>query len=546
MDFLKNQLDRIQQQLAGLNASQKMLTGTLVAIMIVTLIWWGRFASEPEMMPLLDMPMAAEDLARIPDHLRAKGIPATVIGDKIYVPAKQHRHALADLTYARMLPKNTSAAFDRILNQMTMFDSPSKQQALWNEAKQAKLSEIISALEGVADATVIIDSSQRRGLNRASEPRAMINITMRPGYNPTQHLVNAAADLVAGAQHGLRTSEIRVVIDSKPYRPYDKDSEFAFMGDQQFDTLVKSEQYYAAKIQDLLQYIPGAIVSVHCRLNNERVNETRHIIDKDSAIQKEARTTVETEEIVSSDPFQGEPGAVPNTGMVLDDPVPTGPTNTSSREVMQTEFVNDWNRIQQTVHRPGGDVTVVGASIRLPRSHFVAVYKARHGTDAEPDSETLDALMNEELENVHRAVRAVTQIEQEENISVALFTDVLRDVVDQPTVAGSSLPMGLDGHAKEIAIGALAVISLFMVLMMVRRSAPTPVVQAPAEPAQTPQLVSGEHLAGEVGEVDPMLDGMELDEDAVRAQQMIGQVATLVKENPDAAAQLVKRWLNRA
>ena len=42
-----------------------------------------------------------------------------------------------------------------------------------------------------------------------------------------------------------------------------------------------------------------------------------------------------------------------------------------------------------------------------------------------------------------------------------------------------------------------------------------------------------------------MLDGMELDEDTIKAQQMVEQVATLVKENPDSAANLVKRWLNR-
>ena len=41
------------------------------------------------------------------------------------------------------------------------------------------------------------------------------------------------------------------------------------------------------------------------------------------------------------------------------------------------------------------------------------------------------------------------------------------------------------------------------------------------------------------------LDGMELDEESVKAQEMIGQVSTLVRENPDAAATLVKRWLNR-
>jgi flagellar biosynthesis/type III secretory pathway M-ring protein FliF/YscJ len=39
---------------------------------------------------------------------------------------------------------------------------------------------------------------------------------------------------------------------------------------------------------------------------------------------------------------------------------------------------------------------------------------------------------------------------------------------------------------------------------------------------------------------------MELDEDSIKAQTMVDQVSTMVKENPDSAAQLVKRWLNRS
>ena len=53
-------------------------------------------------------------------------------------------------------------------------------------------------------------------------------------------------------------------------------------------------------------------------------------------------------------------------------------------------------------------------------------------------------------------------------------------------------------------------------------------------------------LVGEAGASGATLDGMELDDDAVRAQQMVEQVSTMVKENPEAAASLVKRWLNRA
>ncbi|HLL90724.1 MAG TPA: hypothetical protein VK324_15590, partial [Tepidisphaeraceae bacterium] len=70
---------------------------------------------------------------------------------------------------------------------------------------------------------------------------------------------------------------------------------------------------------------------------------------------------------------------------------------------------------------------------------------------------------------------------------------------------------------------------------------PAPVPEMPA-----PQLFGGEPIAGEVGGGDQTLDGMELDEDAVRAQQMLDQVQTMVKEDPDGAANLVKRWLNRS
>lgn len=548
MDIIKAQFDRIQQQLKGLSASQKMLTASLLAIMVMTLVLWGRYAGEPEMMPLLDQPMTTEDLARLPDHLQAKGITTRIVGDRIFVATEQHRAALAVLTYDRMLPKNTSYAFDKFLGKMTMFDPPDKQKAIWNEAKQAQLSSIISALEGVADATVIIDGGQQRGIRTRQEPRASINITMRPGYKPTQHLANAAADLVAGAQQGLKPSEIRIVIDSRPFKPYDPDSEFTFgNGGELFEQLVQREQYYSQKIQSMIDHIPGAIVSVHCKINNQVKHSTAHIVDKSQTVQLEQRILTETEEMSSSEPAAMEPGAVPNTGMVIEEAVARGPETTSNREKSEIENLADYTRRDEVVKDPGGDVSVLGVSVRLPRSHFVNVYRARYGTDTEPEEKALEALMNEEVAHVESAVRALTGLSGDEGVSISLFTDILPKMEDLPQMAATtSLPLGLGDHAKEIAIGVLAVVSLFMVLMMVRKSTPAPSMPVAVEPAQPQQLAGGEDLAGEVGEGNPLLDGMELDDDAVRAQQMIGQVSSMVKENPDAAAQLVKRWLNRA
>jgi flagellar biosynthesis/type III secretory pathway M-ring protein FliF/YscJ len=88
-----------------------------------------------------------------------------------------------------------------------------------------------------------------------------------------------------------------------------------------------------------------------------------------------------------------------------------------------------------------------------------------------------------------------------------------------------------------------------MVSMMVRRGAPAGGGVALAAPmlAGGPTVFDvSEKLAGEAAEGRSMLDGMELDEDAIRAQQMLEQVSSMVKENPDGAASLVKRWLNRS
>ena len=366
MDFLKGHLDRIQQQLAGLSASQKMLTGALVAIMVMTLLWWSRYASNPEMVVLLDMTMADVDLARIPEHLRGKGINSKVVGGRIFVPADQHSLALADLGYARMLPKNTATAFDGVLAKMNMFDSPDKQRAMWNEAKQARLSQIISNFEGVSDATVLIEAGMQRGIGvNKLDPRATINIALVPGTKVTSHLVNAVADMVVGAQQGLKTSDVRVIIDAKPYRPTSADNEYAASGAAAFEQQIAAEQYYANKIQENLSFMPGVIVAVHCQVNSKTVHTQTHSVDKDNKVSLERSTEQTTEETTSSEPSAAEPGAIPNTGMSIGEAVAAAATNTSTTDHSKTEFVNDYGTKDEKILNPGGDVCIHPPAAKL-------------------------------------------------------------------------------------------------------------------------------------------------------------------------------------
>ena len=150
------------------------------------------------------------------------------------------------------------------------------------------------------------------------------------------------------------------------------------------------------------------------------------------------------------------------------------------------------------------------------------------------------------MEKLRTQVAGCADIADEQRVVVSMYNDAPSPLLSAATATpGGTIGETLNRYSKEIAVGALALISLFMVSMMVRKSTPAPAVAAAPIPRETPHLDGIPEVAGIVSHGESMLDGMELDEDTVRTQQMLDQVSTLVGENPEAAANLVKRWLNR-
>src|SRR5207245_10426606 len=108
-----------------------------------------------------------------------------------------------------------------------------------------------------------------------------------------------------------------------------------------------------------------------------------------------------------------------------------------------------------------------------------------------------------------------------------------------PLAAATPMSLMLTDHAKESALGALALVSLFMVSNMVKKGSPTPApVMAMAGggigPRSPSPLQGREEAVGEAMEGDSLLDGMELDEESAKATQMLNQVSALVQDNAGA------------
>jgi|GEM_PF-743130 len=560
MDIFKAQLARLQEQLSGLTSSQKMLAAALVIIMAMSLVWWGRYAGQADLSPLLDQSFTADDMAQITSRLSAKGIQYTVSADRILVPTDRKIEILSDLGFAHLLPQKINTAFDEIVKQMTPWDTSDKDMHFWVEAKQRTLVAVIGSFPHVRDATVVIDpTSERRldGPDITATAAVYLTTNSQDGeqFNVRQ-LAVAAADLVAGAEAGLSRGKVTVVVDGATIPVPDRGGASDMPdGDAIVQSIRENENMYRDKIKGALGWINGLFVSVRVDLHTARTEIAETTYDPKAV----AHSSVSEEEksTETSNPTGGaEPGASAN---LTANSAPTAAaggggapnTDTSSKQTYANEFSHKDTRTIQ----PPGEAPPVSASVRVPRSYFLAMYKDKNkGADPTSDA-ALDAVTQTELKQIRQDVMACTGIKDEASVSTSMYDDVaVASFGNQAAGASGSSQVTrlLEGHVKDIGVGALAMVSLFMVMMMVRKSGGPSLAMAgggrtSAESDEpTNRLQAGPIVAGEVSEGDRTMDGMELDAEAVKTQQVIEQVSSMVSENPDAAANLVKRWLNRS
>ena len=133
MDAFKAQFERIRQQLAALSATQKMLVAALIAVMVLTVLYWGRYAGNAEMVPVLDQTLDENDIGPITQQLKLSGVAYTVTSGKVLVLADRQSEILADLMFARVLPQDTHSAFETMSKQINPFTSNSMVERTFNE-----------------------------------------------------------------------------------------------------------------------------------------------------------------------------------------------------------------------------------------------------------------------------------------------------------------------------------------------------------------------------------------------------------------------------
>ena len=362
------------------------------------------------------------------------------------------------------------------------------------------------------------------------------------------------ANMVSAAVGGLDPTSVKVadMVSGRSYTaPNPEDA-------SQLDDLADrrgKEDYYANKIRSLLApRIPGILVEVHAKLDAETTQTIEEKHGKPVMVSDKSET-----ETSKTGRTAEEPGVNPNTSVAIGG---GGNSENTERAKTETMFDGKQDKTITKTEKPRHVIRELFASVNVPRSYLAAIFKSIQ--DKEPTDLDLEKFAAPELLKIKNQVMKTLAMtgddEEQKRVQVDWFPD---EMVLQPGGTASQAGAGdgvinlVQAYGSKAGLGALAAFSLLMMLMLVRRASEGPVL--PGEEPPSPQVIRvrtgrkrgeetidmgmGDEVVGEAAATDALLVGREVDERTLQSQKVVDQVTEMVKEDPEAAVNILRRWM---
>lgn len=274
-EFFKRMIEGIKALWKKWTLVQKIITGAIISVVIISIVLVLVLGSSSDMVPLLSASITdTQQLDRISARLDQEGIAHQVQANSIRVDSeKSARRARAILFRENLIPKDISP--------WDVFNSGSKWTVteLENNVKIQQaitrtLESHIESLGEVDSARVILTFPEKKLLSSTqTQKKASVIITPRPGVNmQEQNRIKGIENLVLFAVDGL-TKENLVISDSSGRLLNSNDEMLAEMnkldlGKKQINYKLELQNYYASSISQALEKIfPDRVLIANLELD---------------------------------------------------------------------------------------------------------------------------------------------------------------------------------------------------------------------------------------------------------------------------------------
>jgi flagellar biosynthesis/type III secretory pathway M-ring protein FliF/YscJ len=546
-------LEIVTKQLRGFSATAKLLIGSLMVIMVLGLVIVAMVAGRPEMVPLgLGGAHNVEARARAVSYLQGQRVRWEEVDGDIVVPVDEKHVVLGELTENQLITAE-QIDFTSIMKESSPFEDRQTRSTRYLVAKMNEVARMISSWSVVERADVKIAVPHRDGGigQPRIKPTASVTVFAR-GDVLSQTLVDAVASTVAGSHADLETVNVSIV-DGRTGRAMRARSEDELASGQHLDTKQAQEKHHKTKLERFLSYIPGVRVEVNAQVETSEVVTHRVGVDEPKLGVTDERSS---EKSLVNQSAPAEPGVRANAGEAL--AVGSRRSSQMSETSSATKMIPAFGTQDTSIRRDRGYALKINATIDVPRSWFVGLYRHQQGDpEVEPDATALDLVVAEETQRLTEVVVPLIDTTAMENavpgtVVVSMFNDIAPGALGVTGIdgggflsGGSSGGLVSEGLVKSIGLGGLAVVSLFLMFMMVRRASREEEMPTAEELVGIPPALAeaDADLVGEADETVAAMEGVEIEEGAVRRQQMIDQINELAVESSDEAASLLRKWI---
>ena len=570
MDRLRQIFEYTKAHLGQMSPTQKMLIGSAVIIMAMTMFMVNQYSSQAKMMALdIDPDSVADAMS----YLDRNQIKYETSGTSVMVQADRYMQAVQGLTQkGAMGPDAIKQLMTSIQSQQWWAPREQNQQAM-NAAMSHTLSTIVTGWSYISRATIIVQSPLRRPMIGLQEPAptASAEIHPRGGSELTRSQVRAIADFIAGAVSDLKAEDVKV-IDASNGRSMRVKESGSFDASNYSELRAQVENEYEEKIYALLHNIPKVIVAVNAQIDIASESRFEREYKKDGAgtvlLPLSEQTTTSEEK---SGGLSGTAGGVqPNTGTSIVTRTTNNGEGRTNNEA-KTDYTPGLGMTESQKNDPKGYAKKVRASINVPRPYYERIWKMANADATDPpDDAALQPIIDSENQKISELVREqidtsafVTNGNGGANAGTAtgngdVTVHMYYDFDETAGIGGfgsieanssgggflSVLGGSTGGIVKTIAVSTLALVSIFLMFRLIRGGTTRRTLPTAEELVGIPPSleVDDEELVGMAAGGEPALEALELDDDEMRSRNLMDQVQEMVSSSPADAARLISRW----
>lgn len=214
---MNDYLRQLWEPISKLSRTQRIILGSVVALVVVAIITAVMWGTDKEYIPLFEEALKLDDASKINAKLTELGLDHKIgkTANEILVPTTDKSYILLRLSEEKTLPE-AKAGWEKLIDQRSLFQGTTQQEFDLNFVRGLQ-EEIVAALKRmgpIEDANVNIVKPKKTTFKEdQKEPSASVLLKLKPNTTVEPNQIRAIRDFICSAVEGLEPDKVKICDD---------------------------------------------------------------------------------------------------------------------------------------------------------------------------------------------------------------------------------------------------------------------------------------------------------------------------------------------